>query len=92
MSTIMKISPQGQIRIPKRILQILDIEKGDYVELEVEEGHIVLKPRKLIDPSQGWYWSKEWQKMEADVDAESERREVSPKFRTAEEGIKWLKK
>jgi len=92
MTTIMKISPQGQIRIPKKILQTLDIEKGDYVEVEVEKGHILLKPRKLIDPSQGWYWTREWQKMEADVDAEIEKNQVSPKFRSAEEGIKWLKK
>ena len=92
MTNIMKISPQGQIRIPKKILQTLDIEKGDYVEVEVEEDHILLKPRKLIDPSQGWYWTKEWQKMEADVDAEIENNQVSPKFRNAKEGIKWLKK
>ena len=92
MSTIMKISPQGQIRIPKKIMQTLDIEKGDYVEVEVEKGHILLKPRKLIDPSQGWYWTKEWQKMETDVDGEIEKQQLSPKFRTAEEGIKWLKK
>ena len=94
MSTIMKISRQGQIRIPKKILQTLDIEKGDYVEVELEEGHIILKPRKLIDPSQaqGWYWTKEWQKMEADVDEDIEKHQVSPKFRTAKEGIKWLKK
>jgi len=90
MTTIMKISPQGQIRIPKKILQTLDIGKGDYVEVEVEEGNILLKPRKLIDPSQRWYWTKEWQKMESDVDAEIENNQVSPKFRSAKEGIKWL--
>ena len=91
-STIMKISPQGQIRIPKKIMITLGIEKGDYVEVDVEERQIVLKPRKLIDPSQGWYWTKEWQKMEAHVDNEVEEGHVSPKFKTAEEGLKWLKK
>ncbi|MFH1146304.1 MAG: AbrB/MazE/SpoVT family DNA-binding domain-containing protein, partial [Pseudomonadota bacterium] len=66
MPDIMKISPQGQIRIPKKIMQTLGIDKGDYLEVDVEEGNVVLRPRKLIDPSQGWYWTKEWQKMEAD--------------------------
>ncbi len=89
---IMKISPQGQIRIPKKIMITLGIEKGDYVEVDVEERQIVLKPRKLIDPSQGWYWTKEWQKMEARVDDEIKEGHVSPKFKTAEEGLKWLKK
>ena len=91
-STIMKISPQGQIRIPKNIMITLGIEKGDYVEVDVEERQIVLKPRKLIDPSQGWYWTKEWQKMEDGVDDEIKEGHVSPKFKTAEEGLKWLKK
>jgi len=88
----MKISPQGQIRIPKKIMQTLGIDKGDYVQVDVEEGNVVLKPRKLIDPSQGWYWTKEWQKMEADVDKEIEKDQLSPRFKTAEKGIKWLKK
>ena len=91
-STIMKISPQGQIRIPKKIMITLGIEKGDYIEVDVEERQIVLKPRKLIDPSQGWYWTKKWQKMEARVDNEIEKGLVSPTFKTAEEGLKWLKK
>ena len=65
MSTIMKISPQGQIRIPKNVMQTLNIEKGDYVEVEIEQDRIILKPRKLIDRSLGWYRTKEWHKMEA---------------------------
>ena len=87
MATIMKISPQGQIRIPKKVMQTLGIDKGDYVEVAVEEAQIVLKPRKLIDPTQGWYWTKEWQKMEAEVDEEIKKGELSPTFQTAEEGI-----
>jgi AbrB family looped-hinge helix DNA binding protein len=91
-STVMKISPQGQIRIPKEVMQTLNIEKGDYVEVEIDQGRIILKPRKLIDPTQGWYWTKEWQKMEAEVDEELETDRLSQEFRTAEEGLKWLKK
>jgi len=91
MPTIMKISPQGQIRIPRKIMTSLGMEKGDYVEVVVEEGQVVLKPRKLIDPSQGWYWTKEWQEMETDVDEEIEKDRLSDKFDSAEEGLKWLK-
>lgn len=90
MAAIMKISPQGQIRIPKKIMIMLGIDKGDYVEVDVEEKHIVLKPRKLIDPSQGWYWTKEWQEAEADVDEEIGKDQISPKFETAGEGLEWL--
>jgi hypothetical protein len=58
----------------------------------LEKNEIVLKPRKLIDPTQGWYWTKEWQREEVEVDKQIERGELSPKFRSAEEGFKWLKK
>jgi bifunctional DNA-binding transcriptional regulator/antitoxin component of YhaV-PrlF toxin-antitoxin module len=30
---VMKISPQGQIRIPKKVLESLKIVPGDYIEM-----------------------------------------------------------
>jgi AbrB family looped-hinge helix DNA binding protein len=90
MSTVMKISPQGQIRIPKKIMQNLKIMPGDYVEVDIENGNAVLKPRKLIDPNQGWYWSREWQASEAEADADVDKEELSPTFQSAEDGLKWL--
>ena len=92
MNTIMKISSQRQIRLPKKFMQILGIDTGDYVELEIDNSHIILKPRKLIDPTQGWYWTKEWQNMEVEVDEQIEKNQLSQTFQTAEEGIEWLKK
>jgi len=67
MPTVMKISPQGQIRIPKKVLAALRIVPGDYIEVDLEDGQVVLKPRKLIDPAQGWYWTREWQSSETEV-------------------------
>ena len=90
MSTVMKISPQGQIRIPKKVMNALKIVPGDYVEVDVESGQVILKPRKLIDPSQGWYWTQEWQKSENGVDKEIEENLQSSVFKTATEGLKWL--
>jgi AbrB family looped-hinge helix DNA binding protein len=90
MPNVMKISPQGQIRIPKKVLDALQLIPGDYVEVDVESGQAILKPRKLIDPSQGWYWTKQWQKIEAEVDKELENGQCSPVLQTAEEGLKWL--
>jgi AbrB family looped-hinge helix DNA binding protein len=92
MATVMKISPQGQIRIPKKFMAMLGLEEGDYIEAMLEGDHIALKPRKMIDPLQGWYWTKEWQDVEKEVDGEVKRGEVSPSFQTAEEGLEWLKK
>lgn len=90
MSAVMKISPQGQIRIPKKVMAALHLGPGDYVELEIENGQVIMKPRKLIDPTQGWYWTQEWQKSERAVDQEVQTDRCSPVFQTAEEGLTWL--
>lgn len=92
MGAVMKISPQGQVRIPKKILQKLGMDKGDYVEFDIENGQIVMKPRKLIDPSQAWYWTKEWQEAETEADDDIDRNEISPEFHDADKGIEWLKR
>jgi AbrB family looped-hinge helix DNA binding protein len=91
METIMKVSPQGQVRIPKKFMASLGIETGDYLAMDIENGQILLKPRKLVDPSQGWHWTKTWQKKEAEADNEIEQNELSPEFQKAQEGIEWLK-
>jgi len=88
----MKISPQRQVRIPKKIMQIMKIDVGDFVEIDIQNQEIVLKPRKLIDPSQGWYWTKEWQQIESEVDKQIELNETSEKFNNPEDALKWLKK
>ena len=90
MTTVMKISPQRQVRIPKKLMQMLSIETGDFVEIDVQNHEIVLKPRKLIDPAQGWYWTKEWQHMESEVDEQIEKDEMSAKFEKPEDSIQWL--
>ena len=70
----------------------LGIEEGDYLEVDIEGNQIVLKPRKLIDPSQGWYGTKEWQEMESEADKDIKKDQLSEKFESVEEGLKWLKK
>jgi hypothetical protein len=65
----------------------------DFVSLSIRpslEG-IILKPQKLIDPAQSWYWSKEWQQNEVEADEEIKKEALSPEFQNAEAGLKWLK-
>ncbi len=91
MADILKISPQRQIRVPKKLMEKIGLYEGDYVEIALRGMEIVLKPRKLIDPQQGWFWTKEWQEGEKEVDKEIQIEELSPEFHTAEEGLEWLK-
>ncbi len=72
-------------------MEALGLAKGDYVEVELEKKQITLKTRKLIDPTQGWYWTWEQQKIEREVDLEIEQGELSPEFKKKKRGLSGLK-
>ncbi len=58
--TIMKISPGGQVRIPKEIMEKLNVSTGDYLDFSLEEGNVNVKAKKLIDADQAFFWEKEF--------------------------------
>jgi AbrB family looped-hinge helix DNA binding protein len=55
------VRSKGQITIPADVRREVHLEEGDPVEVEVVEGGILLKPRKVIDATQAWFWTPEWQ-------------------------------
>lgn len=52
---------KGQITIPSEIRRAARLEEGDPIEVELVEGGILLKPRKVIDATQAWFWTQAWQ-------------------------------
>lgn len=52
---------KGQITIPSDIRKAACLEEGDPVIVEMVEGGILLKPQKLIDATQAWFWTPAWQ-------------------------------
>lgn len=68
-----KVTRNGQVTIPAEMRRKVGIEEGDLVELEVAGDHLILVPKKLIDKSQAYFWTAEWQAAEqwaqADIDA-----------------------
>ncbi|MDA2921825.1 hypothetical protein MYX07_01005 [Patescibacteria group bacterium AH-259-L07] len=60
------------------------------MEAEIKDSKIILKPRKLIDADQAWFWFKEWQKGEKQAEKDIQEARVSPLFKTAKELIKNL--
>ena len=62
-----KVTRHGQITLPASVREQLGIEEGDIVEIEVEEERAVLMPKKLIDKSQAYFWTKRWQKAEKEA-------------------------
>ena len=62
-----KVTRHGQITLPASVREQLGIEEGDIVEIEVEEERAVLMPKKLVDKSQAYFWTKKWQKGEKEA-------------------------
>ena len=47
--TIIKIRERAQITLPAEVRRALKVESGDYLEAEVVEGGLMLKPVALVD-------------------------------------------
>jgi hypothetical protein len=49
---------------------MVHIEPGDYVELKVVDGGLLLTPKVLVDKEQAYFWTEEWQAGERQADAD----------------------
>jgi bifunctional DNA-binding transcriptional regulator/antitoxin component of YhaV-PrlF toxin-antitoxin module len=69
---------KGQLTLPEEIRATARLEDGDLFDAEITEDGILLRPRKVIDATQAWFWSPEWQagEREADTDRASGRVEM----------------
>ncbi|MEA2015758.1 MAG: AbrB/MazE/SpoVT family DNA-binding domain-containing protein [Actinomycetota bacterium] len=65
---VTKLRERSQITLPAEIVKELNLKTGDNLEISLEEGRIVIKPVLVIDRSQLWFWSKDWQAKEKEVE------------------------
>ncbi len=63
-----KLSKRGVLTLPAEIRAAARLEEGDPIEVEIVEDGILLRPQKVIDASQAWYWTPEWQAKEREAD------------------------
>jgi AbrB family looped-hinge helix DNA binding protein len=81
---------KGQITLPEEIRKAAHLDEGDLLEAEVTDEGILLRPQKVIDASQAWFWTTEWQagEQEADRDDAAGRGET---FDSGEEFVEALR-
>jgi antitoxin MazE len=70
MERLVKITRGGQITIPAEMRRLAGIEIGDYLEVRMVEGRLVLVPQQLIDKDQAWFWREQWQAAEREAQAD----------------------
>jgi AbrB family looped-hinge helix DNA binding protein len=67
---VTNVRAKGQVTIPADIRQAARLEEGDPIGVEIVDGGILLRPMKMIDASQAWFWTPEWQAGERQADAD----------------------
>jgi bifunctional DNA-binding transcriptional regulator/antitoxin component of YhaV-PrlF toxin-antitoxin module len=65
---IVKVQKNKNITLPMWLIHRFHVGVGDFVRLEETKDGVLLKPAKLIDPSQAYFWTKEWQEGEREAD------------------------
>ena len=84
-----KVTRHGQVTLPASVRKKLGIKEGDLVEVTVQDDKAVLSPKKLIDSSQAYFWTKEWQAAEKEATEDIKAGRVKT-FDTVEELFKDL--
>jgi AbrB family looped-hinge helix DNA binding protein len=69
---------KGQLTLPEEIRAAAHLEEGDLLDAEITAEGILLRPQKVIDATQAWFWTQEWQEgeREADTDLAGDRLEI----------------
>jgi AbrB family looped-hinge helix DNA binding protein len=88
---LVRVKRHYQITIPQGLRKELNIDIGDYVELENQKGNIIMRPVKLVRPDQEYFYTKEWQKGEAEADKDIAKADVIGPFDNIKDSLKALK-
>jgi antitoxin PrlF len=67
---MIRLRSKGQITLPRSVRQAAHLEEGDPVEVEITDQGILLRPKKVIDSTQAWFWTPSWQAGEARAEKE----------------------
>lgn len=68
MSELVQLRKKAQLTLPQSVRRKLGLEEGDFLDVQVRSGEIVLKVKRLVDKEQAWFWSERWQQGEKEAE------------------------
>jgi len=89
--SLIKVKKHFQITLPSNLRKNLKIAEGDFLEVERHDNELVLKPVKVVHPDQEYFYTKEWQKGEAQADKDIAQGETIGPFDDIKEATRALK-
>jgi bifunctional DNA-binding transcriptional regulator/antitoxin component of YhaV-PrlF toxin-antitoxin module len=81
---IVKVQKNKNITLPLWLIRRFHVAAGDFVRIEETKNGVLLKPAKLIDPSQSYFWTKEWQEGEREAEEDIRKGRVK-KFKSVKD-------
>ena len=66
----MVLRGKGQLTLPEEVRKRARLSVGDSFEVEMTADGILLRPQKVIDATQAWFWSPDWQAGEREVEVD----------------------
>ncbi len=91
MPELVQVRKKAQVTLPQSVRQALNIEEGDFLDVRVKDGEIVLRVKKLVDKEQAWFWTRRWQEGEREAE-EDIRAGRTHSFDSAQEAVAFLHK
>jgi AbrB family looped-hinge helix DNA binding protein len=91
MPELIQVRKKAQVTLPQSVRRALNIEEGDFLDVKVKDGEIVLRVKKLVDKEQAWFWTKRWQEGEREAEEDIRAGRIHS-FESAKEAIAFLRK
>lgn len=88
---LVKVKKNYQITIPQALRRQMRLAVGDYVEIELQEGTLVLRPVKVVHPDQEYFFTREWQQKEHEADRDIAEGRLAGPFEDIDEALQALK-
>jgi antitoxin MazE len=88
---LVKVKRNYQITIPQSLRRLVRLAVGDYVEVDIQDDMLVIRPVKVIHPDQEYFFTKEWQEKEAEAARDIAEGKVIGPFENAQDALKALK-
>lgn len=52
--TLMRVRRAAQLTLPADVRQALNVQEGDYLEAQIVEGGVLLKPVSVVERKRAW--------------------------------------
>lgn len=87
---LIKVKRNYQITIPQSLRKMIRLAVGDYLEVDLQDNTLVIRPVKVVHADQEYFFTKEWQEKEAEAERDISEGKVEGPFETPAGALKAL--